>query len=320
MENIAFVTGSTGRIGNELISILIKNNFTVVCVGRFLKNSTLAIKFLQNENKSLKFPEEIIYDSWLEISENELNDIIIYAKSSEVMSYFFHLAWEGENTLTDGGYEIQNHNIGVSSMYFDLCKKLKVKKFVNAGSFDELHVKRILDSKKYSEADNFSHFDYGFSKLATKDILSFKAYVEKVDFIHTLTSVTVDSQLRNKNFVESNLKKILNGDDYEVPNNPELCNISTLSNVANKFYNIALNGSNQKTYYTGNDVILNLETYFKLIHEIINNKKIISDKNKVDESNLLNCEVLNKFESFGEIDKSNVETKLKNLIGSFKVK
>ena len=79
-----------------------------------------------------------------------------------------------------------------------------------------------------------------------------------------------------------------------------------------------MNGSNQKTYYTGNDVILNLETYFKLIHEIINNKKIISDKNKVDESNLLNCEVLNKFESFGEIDKSNVETKLKNLIGSFK--
>ena len=46
----------------------------------------------------LKFPEEIIYDSWLEISENELNDIIIFAKSSEVMSYFFHLAWEGKHT------------------------------------------------------------------------------------------------------------------------------------------------------------------------------------------------------------------------------
>ena len=82
-----------------------------------------------------------------------------------------------------------------------LVEKLKVKKFVNAGSF-EVYVKRILDSKKYSEADNFSHFDYGFSKLATKDILSFKAYVEKIDFIHTITSVTVDKQLRNNNFVE----------------------------------------------------------------------------------------------------------------------
>jgi nucleoside-diphosphate-sugar epimerase len=320
MENIAFVTGSTGRIGNELTSILIKNKFTVVCVGRFQKNSTLDVKFLQNENKSLKFSEEIIYDKWIEISENELNNIITFAKNLEVMSYFFHLAWEGGNTLTDGGFEIQNNNIGVSSMYFDLSKKLKVKKFINAGSFDELYVKRILDSKKYSEAVGFSHFDYGFSKLATKDIISFKAYVEKIDFIHTLTSVTVDKQLKNNNFVENNLKKILAGDDYEIPNNPELCNISTLSNVANELYTIALYGSNQKTYYTGNDLILSLETYFKLLHEIINNKKIILDKKKVDEENLLNCEVLNNFERFGEIDKSNVETKLKNLVGSLKVK
>ena len=320
MENIAFVTGSTGRIGNELTSILIKNKFTVVCVGRFQKNSTLDVKFLQNENKSLKFSEEIIYDKWIEISENELNNIITFAKNLEVMSYFFHLAWEGGNTLTDGGFEIQNNNIGVSSMYFDLSKKLKVKKFINAGSFDELYVKRILDSKKYSEAVGFSHFDYGFSKLATKDILSFKAYVEKINFIHTLTSVTVDKQLKNNNFVENNLKKILAGDDYEIPNNPELCNISTLSNVANELYTIALYGSNQKTYYTGNDLILSLETYFKLLHEIINNKKIILDKKKVDEANLLNCEVLNNFERFGEIDKSNVETKLKNLVGSLKVK
>tara|TARA_B100001121_G_scaffold302416_1_gene315002 strand:+ start:111 stop:1073 length:963 start_codon:yes stop_codon:yes gene_type:complete len=320
MENIAFVTGSTGKIGNELTSILVKNKFTVVCIGRFLKNSTLTVKFLKNESKSFKLTGEIIYDKWLEISENELKNIITFAKDVEFMSYFFHLAWEGKNTLTDGGYEIQSHNIGVSSMYFDLSKKLKVKKFINAGSFDEIYVKRILDSSKNSEDINFTHFDYGFSKLATKDILSFKAYVEKIDFIHTLTSIAVDSQLRNDNFVENNLKKILNGDDYEIPNNPELCNISTLSNVANELYNIALNGSNQKTYYTGNDVIFSLETYFKLIHEIINNKKIISDKNSIDESNMLNCEVLNKFESVREIDKSNVETKIKNLVGSLEVK
>ena len=69
MENIAFVTGSTGRIGNELTSILIKNKFTVVCVGRFQKNSTLYVKFLQNKNKSFKLPEEIIYDEWLEIKK-----------------------------------------------------------------------------------------------------------------------------------------------------------------------------------------------------------------------------------------------------------
>ena len=135
-----------------------------------------------------------------------------------------------------------------------------------------------------------------------------------------MTSVTVDSQLRNNNFVENNLKNIIAGKDYEIPNNGELCNITTLSDVANELYNIALNGSNQKTYYTGSDVIFSLETYFKLIHEIINNKKIISDKNKVDKSNFLNYEVFNKFESFREMDYSNVEVKLKKLVSSFKVR
>ena len=95
-----------------------------MCVGRFQKNSTLYVKFLQNKNKSFKLPEEIIYDEWLEIRENELKNIITFAKNLEVMSHFFHLAWEGENTLTDGGFEIQNNNIGVSSMYFDLSRKL----------------------------------------------------------------------------------------------------------------------------------------------------------------------------------------------------
>ena len=315
MEHIAFLTGSTGRIGKELTSILLENKFTVVCIGRYLKNSNLTVKFLQNEHKSFKFSKEIDYDNWQEISQNELINIIFSTKSLEVLSYFFHLAWEGGDTLTDGGYEIQNRNVGLSSKYFDLSKKLKVQKFINTGSFDEVHVKRIIDSKNYSEDIDFSHFDYGFSKLATKDVLSFKAYVEKIDFIHTITSVTVDSQLRNNNFVENNLKKILNGDDYETPNNFELCNISTLSNVANELYKIALYGLNQKTYYTGNDVIFNLETYFKLIHEIIINKAIL-DKTKVENSNLLNCKIINKFESFRKIDSLDVETKLKNLVSS----
>ena len=35
MINIAFVTGSTGKIGSELVSHLIENNIIVVGVGKF---------------------------------------------------------------------------------------------------------------------------------------------------------------------------------------------------------------------------------------------------------------------------------------------
>ena len=48
MIDVAFVTGSSGKIGNELVAHLLEKNILVVGIGRFSENSTIAIKIFEN--------------------------------------------------------------------------------------------------------------------------------------------------------------------------------------------------------------------------------------------------------------------------------
>jgi len=315
MENIAFVTGSSGKIGKELTNLLLKNNFTVVCVGRFINNTEISLKVVSKKFPNI-FTIDKPLDSWSVYSEDDLIRLISFPKNIKIMTYFFHLAWKGEKTLTDGGYENQIVNIGTASKYLDLCKKLNIKKFINAGSIDEIYVKRIIESENYIKASEYTHFDYGIAKIATQEILSFKAYVEKINFIHTLTSIAIDNKLRSNNFIENNIKKILNGLDYDIPNNSELCNISTCSSIANNLFQIAVNGENQKTYFTGNNAIYKLEDYFELISLILKNKKVEIKKYESESLGILNYEDFNLKNKFLHKKSLDPIANIKNLINS----
>ena len=44
MIDIAYVTGSTGKIGSELLTCLLEKNILVIVVGRFLDDSKISIK------------------------------------------------------------------------------------------------------------------------------------------------------------------------------------------------------------------------------------------------------------------------------------
>ena len=63
-------------------------------------------------------------------------------------------------------------------------------------------VDRCIKLNLIEEINNFQHLEYGIAKLATRDVLSFKSYVENIDFVHTQTSIAIDHTLQSKNFVE----------------------------------------------------------------------------------------------------------------------
>ena len=210
MINIAFVTGSTGKIGSELVSHLIENNIIVVGVGKFSEASTISLKLF--ENKVLNnINHSLVLDKWTDYEEDDVSNLI---KKKIIINRIFHLAWSGEDRLTDGGYKKQIDNVGLSAKYLDLSKKLNVDKFINSGSFDEIYIKRCIDYGDLKKMKNYQHLEYGIAKLATRDILSFKSYVEKIDFVHTRTSIAVDNNLKNDNFIEKNLRNILKGKKY----------------------------------------------------------------------------------------------------------
>ena len=319
MIDVAFVTGSSGKIGNELVAHLLEKNILVVGIGRFSENSTIAIKIFENNESISNINESIVYNDWAVFEENNIVNLLQLGKDTNIQSYFFHLAWGGKNALTDGGYETQIYNVGLAAKYLELSKKLNVVKFINSGSSDEIYVERCLESKKFNKIENFQHLEYGIAKLATRDILSFKSYVEKIDFIHTQTSIAVSNTLKNNNFIEKNLNNILTGKKFEIPNNPELCNISTSKRIAKKIYNIALNGHNQKTYYTGTNAAYSLENYFKIIEKLINGEPVKSKTDEIISSQVLNNDDFKNTEHIYDEGLCDPIEDINNLINSLEV-
>ena len=319
MIDVAFVTGSSGKIGNELVAHLLEKNILVLGIGRFSKDSTVTIKIFENKGNSLDIDDSIVCNEWISIQENNLLDLFTFDKDRDIKAYFFHLAWEGASSLADGGYEKQIYNVGLSAKYLDLSKKLNVIKFINTGSVDEIYVERCMKSKNFKKMQDFQHLEYGIAKLASRDILSFKSYVENIDFIHTQTSIAIENNLTNENFVEKNLKNIITGKSYEIPKNPELCNISTTKNIAKKLHSIALVGENQKTYYTGTSEVFSLENYFKIIESLIKGKAVNSDPKEIVASQILNYDDFKNTENIANSNNHDSVEDLNRLLNSLTV-
>ncbi len=280
MISVAFVSGSTGKIGKELVQLLKSKNVQVVGLGKFQSNSSISIKVFDCNIQKFENYISIPKNKWINYEKDRLIELFDFIKTKQISSFFFHLAWGGLNSLTDGGYDKQIDNVGISSNYLDLSKKIGVKKFINLGSIDEIFVKRCLENKQYDILNEFKHLDYGIAKLAVKDILSFKSYVEKIDFIHTQTSIVISPNLENNTFVERNLKKILKNKKFHIPQNKELCNISTTKQIAENLLTISEFGENQKTYYTGGQDVYSLKNYFDMIDNYCN----VKSENEIKDS------------------------------------
>ena len=138
MIDIAYVTGSTGKIGSELVTCLLEKNILVIGVGRFLDDSKIAIKIFENDKNTIKINDSIQVNEWNIVDENTVINLFRTEEKDICNNYFFHLAWGGEQGLTGGGFNSQTQNIGLSAKYLDLSKRLKVTKFINSGSIDEI--------------------------------------------------------------------------------------------------------------------------------------------------------------------------------------
>ena len=319
MIDVAFITGSSGKIGKALVANLIEKNIVVIGIGRFSEDLSISLKIFQNKKNNVNIDKSLSLNEWTICEENNLLNLLHFVKDCSIKSYFFHLAWEGASALTDGGYKNQIYNVGLSSKYLDLSKTLGAIKFINAGSVDEIYINKCMQSKNFNKMKDFEHLEYGIAKLATRDILSFKSYVENIDFIHTQTSIGISTDLKSKNFVERNLKNIVNGQGYEQPKNKELCNISTFDNIAKKLYNIALLGDNQKNYYTGTDEVYTLKYFFNAFDNLIKGTPIGLSSNQIIDDQILTYE---DFEISEHLEKNNSEVKnmnLSNLLKSIQI-
>ena len=262
----AIITGSTGLVGSYVARNLISNGVEVLCIGR---------QKLTNNEVLEHFGKKISYIP-LEMSEiselGEKKETLNWSTGEECV--FFHFAWSGKNSLTDGDLSIQMNNAVWAADAVKAAKRLQCKKFVNAGSLEETFVERCLSTNRQH---NSPQTNYALAKLAARDLCKITAYMEKIDYIHTRMSVPFSYKISN-GYIANTLRSIKKGEIFERPLNQNFFDIISTDDVARAYHLIGKTGENNSNYFIGTAKTFTLDNFFELSEICFKNQKPIYQK------------------------------------------
>lgn len=297
----AIVTGSTGLVGSAVVRYLLKNKISVLCVGRKKHSDKELIEI---------FGQSVTY---LDINMNQISSLpekikeINYTIGENCV--FFSFAWGGKEALTDGGFDKQFINAINSSIALKVAKEIGCIKFVNSGTIQETIAElSIIDDTEF----NNSQRNYSISKIASRDMCSMIAYIEKIDYIHTRLSVPIDPNSKKNGYINKVIKNIMNNQEYSSPTNDQLFDITHINDVAKAYYHIGLFGKNKSDYYIGTSSPLTLKNYFSLAEDY-KQGKTIELKSNLDHKNIYkNNTLVNETKFEIEYDFINILETFKN--------
>jgi nucleoside-diphosphate-sugar epimerase len=266
----AVISGGSGKIGSQLIDELVKRKINVLSISRTLNKKDNYVTYVSIDLLDLtNIPQDLI--DWSD--ENTKNEIV-----------FFHLAWSGKNSLTDGSLSNQLQNIEILSNAISIAKKIGCNTFFNIGTAEEFFVNENLDNwqRKPTSLNN-----YGLSKTTAYRFGQILTYLRKIDIIHIRFSAVVNSlsgKFHDRGFFYKNMVKIINGEPTDQILSDQLFDFIETNELVNAIISLVGVGENKDEYYIGPNYPLRIEEFFKLIKMEIEG---------VDSSNYLNR---NKFD------------------------
>lgn len=256
----AIITGASGLVGISVAKYLSSLGVQLLCLGR---------KILSTEERIQHFGEQSEYIS---LSMRDISTLPENLKRRNCSSYegavFFNFAWSGKNSLTDGSFSDQLENAVSSTEAVKVAKAIGCSKFINSGSMEETFIEDFV-KKKNKHGYKSAQTNYGLAKLASRDMCRMVAYMEGIDYIHTRMSVPLDADLSKGTYIALTMKKILNGEKYEIPQSTSLYDLVLLEDVARAYHLIGQKGLNKADYYIGTGKPTTLQQHFERLIQTI---------------------------------------------------
>ncbi len=257
----AVITGSTGLVGNALARRLAEAGVPVICVGRrVLTRSEATDAFPNRECTYVGLAE-----SGIKSLPNALSELGHRIGSACV---FYHCAWGGERSLTDGTFSSQFKNVNASADAVSAAQQMGCRLFVNVGSMEETlaegHMRRTLHRPSPPNALN-----YAIAKLAARDACRIVAYLKKIDYIHTRLSVPLHDTLARGGYIPTTIRAIVEAQPYSPPKNPQLYDLISVAEVSRALHTIALHGRNTADYFIGTGAPRTLKDYFASAADVV---------------------------------------------------
>jgi nucleoside-diphosphate-sugar epimerase len=275
----AIITGASGLIGKNVINELLANDIEVLALGRKDRLDS----GIQSGNK----------EGNLTYCQIDLKDINLLPEILKKISWsagescvFYHFAWSGSKTLTDGTIDDQLKNVAYSANTIKTAKKIGCIKFVNSGSVEETFAEKYLEHNWKNSEYHSSQSLYSISKLSSRDMCLMVGYLEKIDYVHTRFSAVYNNELDMKGYICSSLKSILNKEEINPPQNNQLFDLINMRDLSKAYYLIGLKGINKADYFIGTGKPSTLSNYFVRLKNSIN--ELIFDEQEEEKiSNLI---------------------------------
>lgn len=282
------VTGANGFIGSSLIRILVNKGINVVAVDVSFTPSHL--------------PESPL----IRRIEGNVDLSLVQKIGIDKYDAFYHLAWRGVNGKEKSDPYIQLGNIKMGIDCANICKNLRVKRLLCAGTVAENSV-FSLPSLKSTGAGMM----YGVSKYACRLIL--EDYCKNIDLPFVWMQFSNIYGVGNKtgNLVSYTLQEILSDRDatfgpalqpYDFIYVDDL--IEAIFHLGNK------DGINKSFYYIGSGQPKALKDYLQMIGRIVNQENRIKIGVRPDDGIKYSADMFNNshlIEEIGEYVKTDFE-------------
>lgn len=251
MKN-AIITGANGFIGSAILRTLVKNEIKVYAV---VRNAESLKEYKENPFVEIVESDFAHYDEDLPVQIPKGVDV------------FYHIAWEGAYGPILGDYTQQIKNIQYTCDAITLAHKLECKKFIMAGTINELELLQFFHAEKDVPRKACI---YGISKLSCD--LMCKTLANEYGILYNTAIIGScfgpgDHSKRIHNVFISNM---LNGTRPKLISKDTMHDWIFIDDVAEMFMYIGDKSVNMKNYYLGHNYLRKLEDILNEVRDILN--------------------------------------------------
>lgn len=248
------VTGANGFIGKNLVKNLAIKDIKVYAVVKDITSNISEIKNITNV--------EITYCNLESISD--LSEKI----ADRDIDVFYHFAWAGTSGKLRGDYELQLSNVKACCDCVQAAYKMKVKKFVFAGSILEYECQKYL-SQDFSKPGLGNI--YNTAKISAHYMSKTLAYNLGLDFISATISNIYGIGEISERLINTTIIKLLKKEKTSFTEGNQLYDFIYIDDAVRAFMLIGEYGKPFKNYYIGNKKPRLLKEFLLTIRDCIDN-------------------------------------------------
>ncbi len=246
------VTGATGFIGGAFTRKLLKQGVKVYGI------DVSADKLKEMKKYGDFIPVVADFSVY-----NKLNELV----DDKCFDAFFHFAWQGVFGNAFKDYELQLNNAKYSCDAIVEAKKLNCKKFIMAGTQNEIEIKTFINSNSFSPRYTCI---YSSSKLAAELICKTLAYNLDIEYNAGLISMAYGEGNESQTLPNIVINQLLNNISPKLIEGNNYYDMIYIDDIVDAFIAISEKGGNFKSYYVGHRRLKIFRDLITEIRDIVN--------------------------------------------------